>query len=258
MELQLRDKRVLVTAGAAGIGRAIVETCRAAGARLYVCDIDAAALDSLRAEDPEIGTSLCDVADSAAVGRLFDEVNAALGGLDALVNNAGIAGPTKPVEEIADEEWERTLAINITGQFYCARRAVPLLKAAGGGAIVNMSSAAGRFGYPLRSPYAASKWAAVGFSHTLAVELGPQNIRVNAILPGPVAGERIDGVICAKAKQRGVEESVMRDVYLDMSGMHQFVTAEDVAEMVLYLLSDAGRRISGQAIGVDAATYYVR
>jgi NAD(P)-dependent dehydrogenase (short-subunit alcohol dehydrogenase family) len=258
MELQLRDKRVLVTAGAAGIGRAIVAACRAAGARLHVCDIDAEALASLRADCPEIGTSLCDVADSAAADRLFDELGAGLGGLDALVNNAGIAGPTKPVEDIADEEWERTLAVNITGQFFCARRAVPMLKAAGGGAIVNISSAAGRFGYPLRSPYAASKWAVVGFSHTLAVELGPHNISVNAILPGPVAGERIDRVIRAKAEQRGVEESVMRDVYLDMSGMRQFVTAEDVARMVLYLLSDAGQRVSGQAIGVDAATYYIR
>jgi NAD(P)-dependent dehydrogenase (short-subunit alcohol dehydrogenase family) len=258
MELQLRDKRILVTAGAAGIGRAIVAACRAAGARLHVCDIDADALAVLRDECPEVGTSLCDVADSGAVGRLFDEIGAGMGGLDALVNNAGVAGPTKPVEDISDEEWGRTLDVNITGQFFCARRAVPLIKAAGGGAIVNISSAAGRFGYPLRSPYAASKWAVVGFSHTLAVELGPQNIRVNAILPGPVAGERIDRVIRAKAEQRGVEESVMRDTYLDMSGMRAFVTAEDVADMVLYLLSDAGQRVSGQAIGVDAATFYIR
>ena len=258
MEPKLRDKRVLVTAGAAGIGRAIAAACRAAGARLHVCDIDADALAALRDEYPETGTSLCDVADRAAVDRLFADVAAGLGGLDVLVNNAGIAGPTKPVEDIADQEWERTLAVNITGQFFCARRAVPLLKASGGGAIVNISSAAGRFGYPLRSPYAASKWAVVGFSHTLAVELGPQKIRVNAILPGPVAGERIDRVIRAKAEQRGVAESAMRDAYLDMSGMREFVTAEDVADMVLYLLSDAGRRISGQAIGVDAATFYIR
>jgi NAD(P)-dependent dehydrogenase (short-subunit alcohol dehydrogenase family) len=258
MDLQLRDKHVLVTAGASGIGRAIVSECHAAGARLHVCDIDEAALASLQSDFPTVATSLCDVSDSAAVDRLFAEVRAGFGRLDALVNNAGIAGPTKQVEDIEDEEWNATLAVNITGQFFCARRAVPLLKAAGGGAMVNISSAAGRFGYPLRSPYAASKWAVVGFSHTLATELGPHNIRVNAILPGPVAGERIDKVIRAKAERSGVSEAEMRETYLDMSGMRQFVTAEDVTAMVVFLLSDAGARVSGQAIGVDAAMYYVR
>lgn len=257
MTLDLSGKRVLVTAGAAGIGRTIVDFCVEAGARLQVCDIDADALAALAKAHPEVGTSLCDVSDRTAVERLFDELEGRLGGLDALVNNAGISGPTKPVEEIADEEWDQTLAVNITGQFYCARRAVPLLKAAGGGAIVNLSSAAGRFGYPLRSPYAASKWAVVGFSHTLAAELGMHNIRVNAILPGPVAGERIDRVIRAKAEQRGISEQAMRDDYLKMTAMRAFVTAEDVAGMVLYLLSDAGALVSGQAIGVDAATQFI-
>ena len=257
MTLQLNGKRVMVTAGAAGIGRAIVELCAEAGARLQVCDIDGDALAALAEDHPQVGTALCDVSDRAAVDALFDELEARLGGLDALVNNAGISGPTKPVEAIADEEWAQTLAVNITGQFYCARRAVPLLKAAGGGAIVNLSSAAGRFGYPLRSPYAASKWAVVGFSHTLAAELGPDRIRVNAILPGPVAGARIDRVIRAKAEQRGISEQAMRDDYLKMSAMREFVTAEDVAALVLYLLSDVGARVSGQAIGVDAATQFI-
>ncbi|MGH6960269.1 MAG: SDR family oxidoreductase, partial [Dongiaceae bacterium] len=174
------------------------------------------------------------------------------------VNNAGIAGPTKAVEDITDEEWERTLAVNIGGQFRCARRAVPLLKAAGGGAIVNLSSAAGRFGFPLRSPYAASKWAVVGFSHTLAAELGAFGIRVNAILPGPVAGERIDRVIAAKAAARGVSEAAMREEYLSLCALNEFVGADDVARMILFLASDAGRLISGQAIGVDAATQGIR
>ena len=211
MDLALSGKRVIITAGAAGIGRAIVEACRAAGARLHVCDIDENALTALRAEYPEVGASLCDVSDSSAVDRLFEAAQAGLGGLDALVNNAGIAGPTKGVEEISDAEWAQTLAVNITGQFYCVRRAAPLIKAAGGGAIVNMSSGAGRFGYPLRSPYAAFNWAVVGFSHTLAIELGGHGIRVNAILPGPVAGERIDRVIRAKAEQRGITEAAMRE-----------------------------------------------
>ncbi len=258
MDLRLDGKRVLVTAGAAGIGRAAVDLFHGAGARLHVCDIDADALAALRADRPDVGTTHCDVADSAAVDRLFDDLRDRLGGLDVLVNNAGVAGPTKPVDQIADAEWDRTLAVNITGQFYCARRAVPLLKAAGGGAIVNMSSAAGRFGYPLRSPYAASKWAVVGLTHTLAAELGPCNIRVNAILPGPVAGDRIDRVIRAKAEARGLSEEVVREEYTSTASMHRFVTVDDVAGMMLYLASDAGRLVSGQAIGVDAGTYFIR
>ncbi len=258
MELRLDGKRVLVTAGAAGIGRATVEAFRAAGARLFVCDLDADALATLGAVHADIGLRLCDVADSAAVDALFADVAARLGGLDVLVNNAGIAGPTKPVDEIADAEWQRTLAVNITGQFHCARRAVPLLKAAGGGAIVNLSSAAGRFGFPLRSPYAASKWAVVGFSHTLAAELGAFGIRVNAILPGPVAGERIDRVIAAKAAAEGVSEAAMRAEHLRLCALGEFVGADDVACMILFLASDAGRLISGQAIGVDAATQRMR
>jgi len=258
MELKVEGARVLVTAGAAGIGRAIVAALRAAGARLHVCDVDEAALATLRSDFPGITTSPCDVADAAAVERLFEAAAAALGGLDALVNNAGIAGPTGPVEAIEIAAWERTLAVNLSGQFYCARLAVPLLKAAGGGAIVNLSSAAGRFGYPLRAPYAASKWGVVGFSHTLAAELGPSGIRSNAILPGPVAGPRIDGVIAAKAKAFGLEEAAMRQTYLELTALRAFVEAEDVAAMVLFLISDAGRYISGQAIGVDAGTQGVR
>src|SRR5690606_36361061 len=130
---------------------------------------------------------------------LFEAAAGSLGGLDVLVNNAGVAGPTLPVEKISDEDWRRTQAVNLDGQFFCVRRAVPLLREAGGGSIVNLSSAAGRFGFPLRTPYSASKWAVVGFSRSLAMELGPDGIRVNALCPGAVQGERIDRVIAAKA-----------------------------------------------------------
>lgn len=258
MELRIEDKRVLVTAGGAGIGRAIVEALHAAGARVHLCDLDEAAVGRIGTELPGVTASLCDVADPAAVERLFAETESTLGGLDALVNNAGIAGPTGPVDALSIEDWQRTLAVNLSSQFYCARLATPLLKAAGGGAIVNLSSAAGRFGYPLRAPYAASKWGVVGLSHTLAAELGPYGIRSNAILPGPVAGPRIDRVIQAKAEARGVDFEAMRATYLDMSAMRAFVEAEDVAAMVLFLISDAGRYVSGQAIGVDADTLYIR
>lgn len=185
-------------------------------------------------------------------------VTAGGGGLDALVNNAGIAGPTGPIDAIDVAAWQRTIGVNLSGQFYCARRAAPMLKAAGGGAIVNLSSAAGRFGYPLRAPYAASKWGVVGLSHTLAAELGAYGIRSIAILPGPVAGPRIDGVSRAKAEARCVSFEAMRGSYLDMTAMRAFVSAEDVANLVVYLISDAGRLFSGQAIGVDADTMYIR
>ena len=175
--------RALVTAGAAGIGRATAVALREAGAQVYVCDVDQLALDALHRDHPDIAAARCDVADSAAVEQLFADVNTALGGLDILINNAGVAGPTAAVEDVDDADWERTLAVNISGQFYCAKRAVPLIRKAGGGSIINLSSAAGRFGFPLRSPYAASKWAVVGLTKSLAMELGPDQIRVNAILP---------------------------------------------------------------------------
>lgn len=252
MDVGVKGKRVIVTAGAAGIGRAIVGLLAGSGARVHACDVDGAALAALPRDVPGVTVTSCDVADRAAVDRLFAEAEAKLGGLDALVNNAGIAGPTGAVDAIDPAEWDRTLAVNLTGQFNCARLAVPRLKAAGGGAIVNISSAAGRFGFPLRSPYATSKWGVVGFSHTLAAEFGAFGIRSNAILPGPVAGPRIDRVIQAKAQARNVSFEAMRETYLQSTSMKAFVTAEDVANMVVYLISDAGRLVSGQAIGVDA------
>jgi NAD(P)-dependent dehydrogenase (short-subunit alcohol dehydrogenase family) len=251
MELTCPGLRVLITAGGAGIGRTMAETFLQNGARVHICDVDEARLQEFQAAWPALGVTVTDVSDPAQVDRLFEAAVAHLGGLDVLVNNAGIAGPTAPIEEINPEDWDRTMAINISGQFYCARRAVPLLKAAGGGAIINLSSAAGLFGYPLRAPYAASKWAVIGLTKTLAMELGEFNIRVNAICPGVVAGPRMDGVIKAKAEARGISEAEMREQYLGLVSMHTFVTMQDVANMVLFLCSEAGCRISGQALAVD-------
>lgn len=243
--------RAVVTAGAAGIGRAIARTLIEAGARVHICDVDAAALEQARATLPGIGVTRADVAEAADVDRLFADAAKTLGGLDALINNAGIAGPTAPVEQTDPKDWHRTLGVNLTGQFLCARRAVPMLKAAGGGSIVMMSSAAGRFGYPLRTPYSATKWATIGLTETWAMELGEHKIRVNAICPGIVQGPRIDAVIDAKAKARGVSFAEMRERYLNLTSLHTMVSAEDIAHMVLYLVSDLGRTVSGQAISID-------
>lgn len=250
MELELRGRRALVTAGAAGIGRRIAEVFADAGAAVHVCDVDAAALGALAAARPGIGTTVADVADPAAVDRLFEAAGTRLGGLDILVNNAGIAGPTGRIEDIEPHDVERVMQVNVLSMFYCARRAVPLLKAAGGGAIVNLSSVAGRLGFPLRAPYAASKFAVVGFTETLAMELGPDGIRVNAILPGPVEGPRIDRVIAAKAAARGIAEPEMRAEMTRDVSLRRFVTADDIAATALFVCSEAGRNVSGQALSV--------
>jgi NAD(P)-dependent dehydrogenase (short-subunit alcohol dehydrogenase family) len=244
--------RVLVTAGAAGIGRAIADTLIVHGARVHVCDVAEASQDAFRAAHPEHGASKADVSSDADVDRLFADVAAGLGGLDVLLNNAGIAGPTAKVEDVTPEDWRRCVDIGLTGQFLCTRLAVPMLKAAGGGAIINMSSAAGRHGYPFRTPYSAAKFGVIGFTQSLAKELGPSNIRVNAILPGIVEGPRIEGVIRARAEQVGVSYEEMEKQYLEKVSLRRMVTAYDVAAMVAFLVSPMGENLSGQSLGVDA------
>ncbi len=243
--------RVLVTAGASGIGRAIADLLIARGARVHICDVSDDFLAEFHDAHPHSGLTKADVASEADVARLFNDVRTSLGGLDVLVNNAGVAGPTGGVEEIRPEDWRRTIDVCLTGQFLCAHHAVPMLKSAGGGAIVNLSSAAGRFGYAFRTPYSAAKWGVIGLTQSLAKELGPANIRVNAILPGIVEGPRMTGVIEARARQMNVSYEAMEKTYLDRVSLRRMVTAGDVAATVAYLLSPAGRNISGQSIGVD-------
>jgi NAD(P)-dependent dehydrogenase (short-subunit alcohol dehydrogenase family) len=247
----LSGQRVLVTAGAGGIGLAIAERLLLHGARVVVCDVDDAAIAAFMKANPATTAIKADVADEAAVDRLFDTVRVDLGGLDALINNAGIAGPTGGVEELSLADWNRCLAVGLTGQFLCARRAVPMLKEAGGGSIVNMSSAAGRHGYAFRTPYASAKFGVIGFTQSLAKELGPHNIRVNAILPGIVRGPRMEGVIAARAKQLGIDHAAMEAKCLERVSLRRMVDPADIAAMIAFLLSNAGANISGQSLGVD-------
>ena len=244
--------RVFVSAGASGIGRAIADMLIAHGARVYVCDVSEAFLADFRAAHPEHPASRTDVSNTDEVAAVFRDVAAAFGGLDALVNNAGIAGPTGGVEEISPADWKRCIDVDLTGQFLCAHHAVPMLKQAGGGAIVNMSSAAGRHGYAYRTPYAAAKWGVIGFTQSLAKELGPANIRVNAILPGIVEGPRIESVIQARAKQLDLSYDEMVKKYLERVSLRRMVSPNDVAAMDVYLLSPMGENLSGQSLGVDA------
>jgi NAD(P)-dependent dehydrogenase (short-subunit alcohol dehydrogenase family) len=251
MSAGVEGLRVLVTAGAAGIGRAITVALAQAGAKVHVCDMAVPVLAAFRNEMPNVSSSLADVSDETDVDRLFDDVRTNLGGLDVLINNAEIAGPTGKVEDITVADWRRTLDIDLTGQFLCARRAVPMIKEAGGGSIVNMSSAAGRFGYAFRTPYAAAKWGVIGFTQSLAKELGPSNIRVNAILPGVIKGPRMEGVIRDRAEQTGVTFEAMEKQYLDRISLRRMTDPQDVAAMVVFLVSPAGRNLSGQSLGVD-------
>jgi NAD(P)-dependent dehydrogenase (short-subunit alcohol dehydrogenase family) len=247
MNLSADGLRVLVTAGGAGIGRAIAGTFAEHGARVHVCDIDPATKPH----------TIADVARLEDVERVFDDAQRRLGGLDVLVNNAGIAGPTANVEDIRPEDWDRCIAVDLSGMFYCTRKAMPLIKAAGGGSIVNLSSAAGRHGFPQRSPYAAAKWGVVGFTKTLAVEAGPHKVRVNCLLPGIVQGERMERVVAAKAKALGTSEAAFREKFLETTSLRSTVTAQDIANMALFLCTDAGKRITGQALAVDADVRYL-
>jgi NAD(P)-dependent dehydrogenase (short-subunit alcohol dehydrogenase family) len=254
MDLGIKDLRVLVTAGAGGIGLEISRAFVREGAKVHICDVDTAALAAARKSDPQLTQSVCDVSDRAQVARLFDDALKALGGLDCLVNNAGIAGPTGKVEEINPEDWDRCLAVDITGQFNCVRLAVPHLKQSKNPSIMNLSSQAGKHGFPLRSAYAAAKWGVIGFTKSVAIELGGFGIRVNALLPGLVAGDRIRRVIEDKAQQAGISFKEQEAALFRNVSIKDYVTPQQLADMVVYTASPRARTISGQAISVCGDT----
>jgi len=246
LPVDLSGQRVAITGAAGGIGRVMADSFAACGARVFVSDVDEDALS--RCPHPNLR------ADAGSAGEMEGFVAAAVaefGGLDVLVNNAGIAGPTKRIEDVTPEEVEETLRVDLAAMFHTARRAVPALRAAGGGAIINLSSAAGRFGFKMRSPYAAAKWGVVGLTKTLAVELGADGISVNAILPGLVDGPRVRAILKAKAEAAGIGENAQTDAALATVSLRCFVTQQDITNMALYLASPFGRTISGQALAID-------
>ena len=242
--------RVLVTAGASGIGKAIACAFREAGAKVLICDIDEDALGTFAKDFPDVLTRVTDVSDETQVDQLLAMASEQLGGLDVLVNNAGISGPTGAIDELSVEEIRRTLDIDLMSQFLVLRRALPLLRANEAGTIINISSVAGRLGYALRTPYAAAKWGIVGLTQSLAKEAGPDGISVNAILPGVVRGARIENVIRSRAESPGISYEEMEAQYLSQVSLRRMVEPEDVAGMALFLSSPAGANISGQAISV--------
>jgi NAD(P)-dependent dehydrogenase (short-subunit alcohol dehydrogenase family) len=243
-------KRILVTGGASGIGLAIARRFAADGAQVLACDIDQPALDQACREVPGLIGARCDVADTAQIDALFVTLTETLGGLDILVNNVGIGGPTLPADQLSGEDWRRVLDINLTGTFEVTRRAIPLLKQTAG-TIINMSSAAGRFGYPNRIAYSVTKWGLVGFTKTLAMELGAHDITVNAILPGAVGGDRFDRVIEGRAQLSGRSfEEEVRDG-LAAQSLKRIVDPTHIADLALFLTTPAGRSISGQTLPMD-------
>jgi NAD(P)-dependent dehydrogenase (short-subunit alcohol dehydrogenase family) len=254
MDMEIRGLRVMVTAGAGGIGLEIARAFVREGAIVHVCDVDEVALARLAATDAPISCTRCDVASREEVARFFEQGLARLGGLDCFVNNAGIAGPTGRIDEIDPEEWDRCIAIDLTGQFNCARLAVPHLRRSSNASLMNVSSLAGRLGFAMRTPYASAKWGVVGLMRSLAVELGPDAIRVNALLPGIIAGERQVRVLTAKAKARGVSFEEMERVAFSFTSLKEYVTPQQLADLVVFVASPRGRMISGQALSVCGDT----
>ena len=244
-------QRVLITAGGAGIGRAMGEGFAAKDARVWVTDIDGAALASL---PDDWRRSRVSAADEAGMAAVLSDIGSEWGGLDALCANAGSAGPTAPVEDIALADWRACVSVNLEGAFLAAKYAAPLMKAQGAGAIVFTSSTAGIYGYPGRAPYAAAKWAVIGLMKTLAMELGPWGIRANAICPGAVEGPRMEGVLQREALAKGTTRDALYQRYISSTSMRSFVTGADIAAMAAFLCSDAARLVSGQVIAVDGHT----
>lgn len=247
----MNKQRVLVTAGASGIGQAIVEGFAAQGAQVFVCDIDAEGLAALEKKVPGVRSTVCDVSNRADIEQMMVTAIQSLGGLDVLVNNAGISGPTLPADQLAPDDWEKVVQINLTGTFNVTRLAIPHLKQSQAGVIINMSSVAGRFGYPNRIAYATSKWGIVGFTKTLSVELGEYGIRANAILPGAVDGPRFQSVLAGRAQVSGKSPDEVTREALTTQSLKHLVDPRHIADLAVFLASDSGRSISGQILPID-------
>jgi NAD(P)-dependent dehydrogenase (short-subunit alcohol dehydrogenase family) len=244
-------QRVLITAGAAGIGRQFARAFTATGARVFICDIDDKELAALANEIPGLIARRCDISRRSEIERMVPEAISALGGLDVLINNAGIAGMTLPVEQYPPDDWDKVIAVNLTGMFDVTRLAIPALKQSEAGCIVNMASIAGRYGFANRSPYAATKWGVIGFTKTLAIELGEWGIRANAIAPGAVAGDRIRRVFAGRAQRSGHSmEEVEAEAFAQQS-IKDFIDPADIAQLAVFLSSPAARSISGQVLPID-------
>ena len=250
----------MITAAASGIGQAMAEAFHAKGARVHICDANEETLGLFRAAHPEIAATRVDVRSETEVDAWFDEALDDLGGLDVLVNNAGIKGPTAPIDDIELADWKECIEVCLDAQFLCARRAAPVMKAQKSGLIINMSSNAGQFGFGNRTPYAAAKWGVIGLTKSLAIELGPYNVRCNAICPGAVKGPRIDKVIESEAMLRGVGTQLVAAELVSQQSLSRFTEASEVASLAVFLASPEAFMINGQDIAIDGhvETFHIK
>ncbi|MCH2094675.1 MAG: SDR family oxidoreductase [Rhodobacteraceae bacterium] len=247
-------QKVLITGGAAGIGRAIADKFAKEGARLAICDSDPAAVASFRSDHPEALAVVADVTDESAMEVFLAQAETAWGGVDVVCANAGTGGPAGAIETLDYQAWQACIATSVHGAFLTCRWAARIMKQQRAGLITLTSSTAGLYGYPMRSPYASAKWAIIGLMKTLAMELGPEGIRVNAICPGAVEGPRMDRVVAKEAAAHGLSEAEVRDLYVRGVSLRTWVDAQDIANSIHFLASPAGRRISGQALAIDGHT----
>ena len=250
----LKNKKIVISAGASGIGWAIAKLCSSRGAQIFLCDINEKLINKIQKNkkyNKKIFAYECDASNENEVIDFFSKVLRKTKKIDALINNIGISGPTGTLEKIQSEEWERTLQVNVVSHFYFTKQAIPIIKKNKGGSIINLSSGAGIMGFPLRSPYAASKWAIVGLTKTLAMELGKFKIRVNAICPGTIKGDRMKRVVRDKAKFLKISQNLIEKEFISMASMNSWIYEEDIGKMCAFLISDDSERISGQIIGVD-------
>jgi len=254
MPLSLNNKKIIISAGASGIGWATAKICLSKGAIVYICDINNKSLKKVQKHPlnkKKLFAYECNASDEYEVSDFFNQVSKKTKKIDALINNVGIAGPTGNIEKLSSDDWEQTLKINVISHFYFTKLAIPMLKKNKGGSIINISSGAGIMGFPLRSPYAASKWAVIGVTKTLAMELGKFNIRVNAICPGTIKGNRMVRVIRDKAKFLKISKKKVEKEFVSMASMNCWIYEEDIGKMCSFLISSDGERISGQTIPVD-------
>ena len=240
--------RVVITAGGAGIGACLARRFAEQGAQVAYCDVDPG-------EVPEgmLGVA-ADVTDEAQMAAFFARVEETMGGVDVLCANAGIGGPAAGIADMSLGDWRATLSANLDGAFLATRWAAPLMAAQGAGSIMLTSSTSGLWGVPTRAPYVVAKWGVIGLMKTLAMELGPAGVRVNAVAPGAVEGPRMERVLAKEAAAKGCSVEDVRALYAEGTSLRTWVTAEDIADMVLFVTSDAGKRISGQTLAVDGHT----
>ena len=254
MSYNFKNKKIIISAGASGIGWATAKECLEKGAKVFVCDIDKKSINKLKKNplnNKRLFSFHCDASNENDVINFFKEIKKKTQKIDALINNVGVAGPTGTMDKLKTKDWEQTLKINVISHFIFSKLAIPMLKKNKGGSIVNLSSTAGIFGFPLRSPYSASKWAVVGMTKTLAMELGKYKIRVNAICPGTIKGDRMVRVIRDKSKFTKISKSKIEKEFISMASMNCWISEEDIGKMCSFLISEDAARISGQIIGVD-------